>query len=354
MVTAKRSQARATGVQQPQRGTIRKRGQKYQVDVYVAGEPIRRTADTAMEARGIRDHLRALSHTSASYVSLDEVLRDYVTRLRKRKAKLASIRLFESHGDRLREHFGSGFPASELTDDALEGYIETRLEDVTISTVNSSLRVLRATMRHAVKRRRLRQLPCEIELLKETNRLPTVLTVEEVRRLREQAAKPYNTIIYLAAHAGLRHAEILHMLVKDVDFERGNVLVSAKKGWTPKSHCERAVPMNRHLRPVLTEHVETLKQKSPDAWLFPGYEGRALSTAAGPVRTAFRRAGLYDPASKPGLHMLRRTFASELLGRGVDIETVRELGGWRDLVTVQRYLASTSQRKRDAVELLAS
>ncbi len=60
----------------------------------------------------------------------------------------------------------------------------------------------------------------------------------------------------------------------------------------------------------------------------------------------------FDHRERKGLspNVLRRTFASELLGRGADIETVRELGGWADLVTVQRYLASTSERKRSAVE----
>jgi site-specific recombinase XerD len=70
------------------------------------------------------------------------------------------------------------------------------------------------------------------------------------------------------------------------------------------------------------------------------------------VREAFVVAGLWDADRKCGLHMLRRTFASRLLGSGVDIETVRELGGWADLTTVQRYVASTDDRKRAAVEKL--
>jgi hypothetical protein len=36
---------------------------------------------------------------------------------------------------------------------------------------------------------------------------------------------------------------------------------------------------------------------------------------------------LYHPTLRPGLHLLSRTFATELLGRGIDVETVRQLVG---------------------------
>jgi len=59
---------------------------------------------------------------------------------------------------------------------------------------------------------------------------------------------------------------------------------------------------------------------------------------------------LYRPEARAGLHMLRRSFASHVLARQADIETVRELGGWSDLSVVQRYVASTEELKRKAVE----
>ncbi len=71
------------------------------------------------------------------------------------------------------------------------------------------------------------------------------------------------------------------------------------------------------------------------------------------VRKVFQGADLYEPSAKPGLHMLRRSFASHALAAGADVETVRVLGGWASLAVVQRYVASSTDLKRAAVERLS-
>ena len=51
-------------------------------------------------------------------------------------------------------------------------------------------------------------------------------------------------------------------------------------------------------------------------------------------------------------HDLRHTFASRLVERGVDVETVRDLLGHHSITITQRYTHSTDERKKEAVELL--
>jgi integrase len=151
--------------------------------------------------------------------------------------------------------------------------------------------------------------------------------------------------IALAAYAGLRHSEIAHLEWDDL--ANGTVHVRAKNGWSPKSHADRIVPMGPKLRAAYWQHASRrLRLGGRDGSLF------SVCDFTDGVRTAFQRAGLYNPEHKSGLHALRRTYASFLLGSGVDVETVRELGGWADLKTVQRYLASTDDLKRAAVENL--
>jgi integrase len=164
-----------------------------------------------------------------------------------------------------------------------------------------------------------------------------------VRKLVLAARAPYDMMIPIATHAGLRHNEILHLHIRDVAGDQ--LHVAAKAGWTPKTHEERSVPINRLLKLALESHIAGLNDTRPSAWLFPGRDGH-LVAAVDPVRDAFKRAALYDPALKPGLHMLRRTFATQLLAAGADIETVRQLGGWKNLKTVQRYVTSADATKR--------
>jgi site-specific recombinase XerD len=49
------------------------------------------------------------------------------------------------------------------------------------------------------------------------------------------------------------------------------------------------------------------------------------------------------------MHGLRHTFISDLVNKGYDIETVREMAGHKDITTTQRYLAPREQTIREAV-----
>jgi integrase/recombinase XerD len=215
-------------------------------------------------------------------------------------------------------------------------------------TINGALRALRAAVNLAKGNGRLSRAPT-VKLLREGRKLPSILTLAQVDELASKACPEARRAIYLAAHAGFRHQECLHLAVGDIRLKDREIHLRAKPevGWSPKSHHERAVPMSDRLVELLTPHVAG---KAPGAWLFPGRDGKPRFGLHSEVRAAFRAAGLWDPERKPGLHMLRRTFASTLLTRGVDVQTVRELGGWADLVTVQRYLSSNHDVKRRAID----
>ena len=64
--------------------------------------------------------------------------------------------------------------------------------------------------------------------------------------------------------------------------------------------------------------------------------GRAVGAAQATLRASDQRE---EAARLDGVtwHALRHTFASRLVAAGVDLRTVRELGGWRTLSMVQRY-----------------
>jgi hypothetical protein len=51
-------------------------------------------------------------------------------------------------------------------------------------------------------------------------------------------------------------------------------------------------------------------------------------------------------------HCLRHTFASGLAMAGVDLLTIKELGGWKTLAMVTRYAHLTPGRLRESVERL--
>jgi integrase/recombinase XerD len=311
------------------------------------GERVRRSAQTYQEALKMLETMQAAAERHTGWAPLYTVLDAYLAHVRVRR-KANTARSAEYHAKWLLSGLGADTNVNELRPVTVDRFIDARrARGAPVSTVNAHLRILRAACRHAVEAGLLTAAP-SVKLLRETRTLPTVLDAGELERLLAQAGPEVRLAVALAANAGLRHAEILHLRAEDVDLAQGLLYVRAKEwpgggAWSPKAHAERIVPLNTALRAAL----ELAPTKG---WLFPGREDGPRVGLYAEVREAFRAAGLY--ANRPGLHKLRRTFASRLLAGGADVNTVRELGGWADLVTTQRYLVSSDASKRRAVELL--
>jgi integrase len=281
-------------------------------------------------------------------VNFYQVFEDYLNHLRI-YGKKGSVSQARFHGNKLADHFGMLDP-SLLNDRLIDEYVQVKVaQGWGPATVNGSLRILKAMMRMA-------GYQCKPRMMRVTKKLPTVLTAMEVDRLVAACAPGSDAElgIVIAAHAGLRHREILHLTWGDVSFTDCVLRVTAKPGvdWSPKNHEEREIPFKRGGRLELTL-VGRLPVPSPDdAWVFPGHRGLPRSSLQSEIRPAFMRAHLYTREDKPGLHMLRRTWASRMLERGVDINTVRELGGWSNLDILLNYLRSSDEAKRRAVEMV--
>ncbi len=210
----------------------------------------------------------------------------------------------------------------------------------------------------------------EIARAKRGRRLPEVLSRDEVRRLLAVTEGSAGLMLRLIYGSGLRLMECVRLRVKDLDFERGTVMVRAGKG-----DKDRMVMMPQSLRPALEEQKQRVTalweqdrqadldgvympgafdEKAPNAgkelawqWFFPaknpsvdprsGRERRhhvsdnALHKA---VKVAAERAGITKPVS---CHTLRHSFATHLLENGTDLRTVQDLLGHASVETTQIY-----------------
>ncbi|MFV0679555.1 integron integrase [Ottowia sp.] len=210
----------------------------------------------------------------------------------------------------------------------------------------------------------------EIGRPRPTQRLPVVLTADEVRRTLAAMEGVHGLLAQLLYGTGMRVMEGLHLRVKDVDFEHGAIVVREAKGGK-----NRVVMLPAALRGPLqaqlarahqlwaqdrtdgmpgVELPHALATKYPRAaeswawfWVFPQ---AALSTDprsgvrrrhhgyADTFRRALARAlravGVTKPASP---HTLRHCFATHLLQRGTDIRMVQELLGHADVSTTMAY-----------------
>lgn len=205
---------------------------------------------------------------------------------------------------------------------------------------------------------------------KRPQRLPVVLAVPEVQRLFARLDGVHWLMASLLYGAGLRLMECVRLRVKDVDFERGEVVVRDGKGNKDRRTVLPATlrePLARQREQVRQLHRDdllagcgavwlphALARKYPNAprefgwqYLFPA-AGRSLDPLSGlerrhhldeqslqrAVKSAAGRAGFDKPVT---CHTLRHCFATHLLEAGYDIRTVQELLGHKDLATTQIY-----------------
>jgi integrase/recombinase XerD len=165
----------------------------------------------------------------------------------------------------------------------------------------------------------------------ERQRLPRVLSVEELHRLFTTTKHPKHRALLMTTYAaGLRVSEVVRLQVTDIESERMFIRVNQGKG-----NKDRYTLLSTRL---LTELRAYWKLLRPPRWLFPGRrltEPMPSGTARKIYERARQRAQLPRGSS---IHSLRHSFATHLLDAGVDPRTIQVLLGHRALATTARYL----------------
>jgi integrase/recombinase XerD len=194
------------------------------------------------------------------------------------------------------------------------------------------------------RRERIEKLPWA----KPPRKLPTVLAVEEVRRMMEVVARcPRDKALLMTMYgAGLRISETLALKAQDIDSSRMLIHVHLGKG-----NKDRMVKLSISLLEALREAWRARPKGAGNTQmdlLFPRSGNRAESmhrgTAFRVVTRAAKRAGI---TRRVGPHTLRHSYATHLLEAGADLHTIQLLLGHANLKTTTLYL-HLSQAALDA------
>jgi integrase len=152
-------------------------------------------------------------------------------------------------------------------------------------------------------------------------------------------------MVLVALNTGLRRGELLGLKWADVNLPAELLTVTAASA---KSGQSRRVPLNPEALPILV----AWKQRSgkSDGLVFPGAGGNRMGNINRSWRGVVTSAGLRDFR----FHDLRHTFASKLVQAGVDLNTVRELLGHRDIAMTLRYGHLSPDNLRAAVSKMCA
>ena len=194
-------------------------------------------------------------------------------------------------------------------------------------------------------RQREQEMARHLRLVKQPQKLPVVLTQEEVLLLLEAAPGPkYKAALGVAYGAGLRVSEVANLKVSDIDSERMVLRVEQGKGKKDR---------NGMLSPRLLELLrEWWCVGQPTTWLFPGRDPLLPITTRQLYRVVCDTAAAVGIEKRVSPHTLRHSFATHLLEQGVDIRVIQVALGHSKLDTTARYAHVASKVLRDVLSPL--
>src|ERR1700747_2975563 len=191
---------------------------------------------------------------------------------------------------------------------------------------------------------RRHDLAAEVWHIKEPERLPPVLSPEEVKRVLTMAMSlKVRAMLTLAYGCGLRAGEVVRLRTGDIDREQKIIRIVQSKGRKDR-HVMLPAAVLKLLRQWWKARPTAYDAGvAPDQrWLFPGrgqYQPLTTRQFSRLFKEPAKAAGLRKTVS---LHSLRHSFATHLLERGTDIRVIQALLGHERLETTARYVRVAS------------
>jgi integrase/recombinase XerD len=233
-----------------------------------------------------------------------------------------------------------------LSDDEIQRYLlhgreERQLSASTRNQIRCGLKFFYdVTLRRS-------QAALTVPVARQPQKLPAILSREEVTRLIEATTTLRHRVLLMVTYGGgLRVSEVVRLHHEDLDRERQLIRVVAGKG-----QKDRYTLLPRCVLEPLERYRAVYGQPSP--WVFAQRQcpERPLDpTCAQKVYYAAKqRAGITKTG---GIHAMRHAFATHLLEGGCDLPSLQRLLGHGDIKTTMRYLHVTPRTLAERVSPL--
>ncbi|MFC1606838.1 tyrosine-type recombinase/integrase [Candidatus Latescibacterota bacterium] len=214
--------------------------------------------------------------------------------------------------------------------DKYNNELENKIKPQTIKHIFAQIQRI---INYGASRGLCSRLSFQIEMPKFDNRKTEDLTQKQLKRLLNVLEEePYIEVanfMKIALFTGMRKSEIIRLQWKDIDFERGFILIRE-----PKGVISQYIPLNKYTRSVLESHP----RKSGINFIFPNKKGqqRYRTSFDKPLRRIKKIAGL--PEDFRPAHGLRHVYASMLASSGnIDMYTLQKLLTHKSPLMTQRY-----------------
>ncbi len=173
----------------------------------------------------------------------------------------------------------------------------------------------------------------ELDRPMKEKRLPTVLSIQEIKRLFQQINNQKHRMILATIYScGLRISEIINLRISHIDSDRMCILIKQSKG-----RKDRLVPLPNQLLKAFRNYYLVYR---PKEYLFEGIPKNHQPTpySASSIRQILKRASIASKINKHiSPHTLRHSYATHMYEHGVGLRTIQNLLGHSSSKTTEIY-----------------
>lgn len=268
------------------------------------------------------EDFKAENHAQKSHKVLTGLNKiDYFDQfMESRKASNASYGTLKYYSNKLK-HFLAEINPNTATQNDIDKYL---MQFSNVGNRHASFRAIRAFYKW---REDMFDLPNPVTKMK-APKLPKLimptLKLDEIIKLIDNAESlQEKAIIALLTESGMRLSELSHIKLSDINWSLHTIRVLGK------GRKERDVAFTQISGGYIKQWLNERQNNSESLW---NLTDRGIEKA---LKRLEKKTGI-----RCNPHVFRRSFATIMKSKGVDISIIRQLGGWESLAMVERYTRS--------------
>ena len=262
-------------------------------------------------------------------------------------AYLKDLRYFNRY---MTDVYNTAIYVEDITADDVEEYMYYLVDEreLAASSRNRYLFSLRSFLNFAVKKKRWVEFNAasEVDPVKVKIEKKVALTQAEIEKLLLAIEHPIiRFAVELMCYTGLRVKEARTLVMADIDFEENQILANGK------GEKQRYIPIASAFKPSLEEYLADIREAEDSPYLLATKKTGKLSAIYinNELHRAVKELGWNKTVT---CHALRRSFATNLLRKGVNIFAISKLLGHASIKTTTVYLQLNENELQDAVNKL--
>ena len=214
-------------------------------------------------------------------------------------------------------------------------------------TVNRKIAALRSYFKCLMKKELITVNPMEkVGLLKSDKDLPVFVTISKMDELLDEEMADTNDFktkrdkltLELFYMTGMRLSELINLKDNDVDIGSMTVKVIGKR------NKERIIPLTKQFCEKMSQYISLKNSTFPNAeQLFVLDSGKPLYERW-VQRLTSKKLGMVTTMKKRSPHVLRHSFATNILDEGAELNAIKEILGHSNLAATQIYTHSSLSR----------